>query len=169
MWFSWRTVRFWSIALIFTSCQLLAFLTVWPWRWSQYILLKHLWTFVRLHGVISQKVWWSTAYQWFHHLKVCYPWQILWKFWKCTCKSVEHTLLVLEKVQYCHNRMFCTGWYTILPPCWNLLQESVVYIYFLGIFFYILTGPFIEFLISGISIFYVCFLNFMTPILRSQW
>jgi hypothetical protein len=29
---------------------------LWPWRWRQYIPLKHEWTSIRLHGMISQKI-----------------------------------------------------------------------------------------------------------------
>jgi hypothetical protein len=170
MWFAWWTVWFWSIALIFV--YFLPVVCI-----SYYLTLKmepvnsfktsaHFCQSSWSH--ISQKLQWSTAYQWFHHLKVCYPWQIVWTFQKCRCRNVEHmpklwTLLLLEQVQYCHNTIFCMGWYTVLSSCWNLLQESVVYIYFFPPhLFYILVGPFIDFLVSGISIFYVYFLSLAT-------
>jgi hypothetical protein len=34
--------------------QRLAWLTLWPWRWRQYVAPKCQFTFTRLHGIISQ-------------------------------------------------------------------------------------------------------------------
>jgi hypothetical protein len=35
---------------------LLAWLILWPWRWRQYVPLKQQYTYIRLHGMTSQKV-----------------------------------------------------------------------------------------------------------------
>jgi hypothetical protein len=39
-----------------SSSWLLAWLILWPWRWRRHVPPKHLLTFSRLHGVISQKI-----------------------------------------------------------------------------------------------------------------
>lgn len=173
MWFAWCTFRFWSIALIFVY-----FLPV--------ACISYCST-LKMEPVLSSKIsvnFCQTSHSHIsegtveHFIPVISPFESLLPLTNSVkiskvhlqeCRTHAETLLVMEQVQYCHNRIFCTGWYTILPSCWNLLQESVVYMYFFGIYFIFLIGPFIEFLISGISIIYVCSLNVMTPILRSQW
>jgi hypothetical protein len=37
------------------SCWLLSWLTLWPWRWGQYVAAKHQWISTRLQGITFQK------------------------------------------------------------------------------------------------------------------
>jgi hypothetical protein len=45
-------------SMLTTSCWCLAWVTLWPWRWSQYVPPKHQLTFTGLYGII-----WGTLLQ----------------------------------------------------------------------------------------------------------
>jgi hypothetical protein len=55
---TWKTrfrYRLGTDCFLLDSGWLLAWITLWPRRWRQYIPLKHRWTSITLHGVMSQK------------------------------------------------------------------------------------------------------------------
>jgi hypothetical protein len=45
-----------AIAICFLLVWLFASLIPWPWRWRQYVPLKHRWTLTGIHSVMSHKI-----------------------------------------------------------------------------------------------------------------
>jgi hypothetical protein len=145
MWFAWCTVRFWSIALIFVHFLPVACI-------SYYLTLKmepvhfsktsvNFCQTSRSHiseGIVEHCIPVISPFESVLFMTICVQ---ISKVHLQKCRTHAETLLVLEQVQYCYSRIFCIGRYTVLPPYWNILQESVVYMYFFGIFFIFLRVP----------------------------
>jgi hypothetical protein len=76
----YRREMFFHSDKLASSGQMLAWLTLQPWRWRQYIPLKHHWRCTELHGITFQKivvlfvvtaVWTSDPPYHYMHIFVC--------------------------------------------------------------------------------------------------